>query len=181
MKVIIKKIYIYIYIYIYISKLLYEFFKYLYLFLEKISEAYISAGTNERFKFEIWKYSLEYYCRSHNNTEESLVFIRTQFENCFTEINNFTNNEELLLKIHLMKAEFESYRIGDKTKMIEAMEAAVRLGRGSHLYWILYINYEKFFGDVLGVRKIYKRAVEYTKDKEDKKTISQLWISWEKL
>ena len=124
---------------------------------------------------------MEYYCRTFNNTEESLAFIRNEFEKCFNEIKDFNNNEELLLKLSLIKAEFETYRLGDKAKMIEAMEQAVRLGKGSYLHWLLYINYEKFFGDIIGVRKIYKRAVEYTKVKEEKKIISELWISWEKL
>lgn len=77
-----------------------------------------------------------------------------------------------------MWAEFEVYKVKDKFKMTEIMEKLVRTMKDVSV-WELYISYEKHFGDIISVRKLYKRAVDFSK--EDKDYLSTLWVQWEKM
>jgi hypothetical protein len=58
------------------------------------------------------------------------------------------------------------------------MNRVVKLNPSSN-NWKTYINYEKYFGNVDSLRKVYKRALEYCKD--DKDYFSENWILWEKI
>lgn len=44
--------------------------------------------------------------------------------------------------------------------------------------WNKYINYEKHFCDIKSIRKVFKRAVEYSKDQKFKLAVD--WIEWER-
>jgi hypothetical protein len=146
------------------------------LILEKISEAYLSAE-NDRAKYEIWKYSLEYGCRQYNGVEESLATLRADFDKCIGQVSCFENNE-YQLKIYLIWAEFETYKAQNNEKMKEIMEKVIRIC-GDNTYWGIYLQYLKHFGVLKDIRSIYKRACQFAK--EEKLIFSQKWISWEKM
>lgn len=60
----------------------------IYLIKVKITEAYSSATSNEH-KIEIWKYSMEFFCRHYiENNLEQLYQIRNNFENAIKEIES---------------------------------------------------------------------------------------------
>jgi hypothetical protein len=58
------------------------------------------------------------------------------------------------------------------------MEICVRKSRDPDI-WERYINYEKYFGDTVSIRKIFKRAIEYSSENKDKFT--DRFIQWEKM
>ena len=91
---------------------------------------------------------------------------------------DFAEGEEMLKRIYFIWNEFETYTVKDKSKMNEIMDKIVRKNRDSDV-WQLYITYEKYFGDVNSIRKVYKRAIEYSND--NKELFSQSWIQWEKM
>jgi hypothetical protein len=62
--------------------------------------------------------------------------------------------------------------------MRDIMEILVRKVKTPEV-WEKYIYYEKYFGDISAIRKIYKRAIEYSKEHKDKFT--ELYIQWEKM
>ena len=84
----------------------------------KISEAYVSTN-DSFFKFEIWKYSLEFYCRCFNDYDvEILTSIRKNFELAVEEISLTENKliDKQLIKIYSIWAEFETYKSRDLIK-----------------------------------------------------------------
>ena len=149
--------------------------KYKILKIEKITEAY-NCSENERSKYEIWKYSLEYYCRNHNGEIELLHMIRKEFEKCI--FKGFENNE-YTIKIYMIWAEFETYKVKDMVKMVEIMETVVTICNTDHNYWNAFIQYQKFFGVISEIRTVYKRALQFSN--LEKMLISLHWIAWEKM
>jgi len=109
--------------------------------------------------------------------EESLVTLRADFDKCISQVSSFENNE-YLLKIYLIRAEFETYKTQDNEKMKDIMEKVIRIS-GENTYWGIYLQYLKHFGVLKDIRSIYKRACQYSK--EEKLVFSQKWISWEKM
>lgn len=142
---------------------------------KKINEAY-QCSENERSKYEIWKYSLEYYCRNYRGDLERLHLIRKDFEKCISQ--GFQNNE-YTIKIYMIWAEFETYKVKDMIKMVEIMETVVCLSNTDHNHWNAYIQYQKFFGVISEIRTVYKRALQNSST--DKMLISLHWIAWEKM
>jgi hypothetical protein len=146
--------------------------------LKKVSEAYISCE-DERSKYEIWKYSIEYYCRTTDICiEESVKQLRQEFEK-FTSYLESSPNKDYLLKIYMIWAEYETYKLKDKSKMKDIMEKVVRMCQGEEFYWNSYIQFCKFFDDTKLIRAIYKRACQYSNDEQNR--FSQQWILWEKM
>jgi len=142
----------------------------------KIQEAYASAE-DTNFKSEIWKYNIELSCRNFDSTVEQLEQIRTLFNSALIEIEA-NGNKEYLQKIYSIWLEFEVYKVKDYTMFTQLINKVVKINSSSE-NWRMFINYEKYFGDINSIRKAYKRAVEYSK--EDKEKFSESWISWEKM
>jgi hypothetical protein len=86
--------------------------------------------------------------------------------------------KQYVIKLYLIWAEFEVYKSRDKEKMIEIMNKVLSLECSANNFYT-FISYEKIFGDIGSIRKTFKRAVEYASEEND--TISEKWISWEKL
>ena len=120
---------------------------------QKIKEAFNSNSGDPEFYSEILKYNLEYNCRIFNSSQEHLEYIRSLFEEAIPSIKS-SGNPEYLPKIYHIWAEFEVYKIKDKSKMNEIMDRVVK-SDSSLSNWRAYIYYEKVFGDAISIRKIY--------------------------
>lgn len=142
----------------------------------KIQEAYLSAEDAD-FKSEIWKYNLEFSCRNFDSTVEQLEQIRILFNSALAEIEA-NGNKDYIEKIYSIWIEFEVYKVKDHAMFTQLVNKLVKLN-SSPDNWRKFINYEKYFGDVVAIRKAFKRAVEYSR--EDKEKLSENWISWEKM
>ena len=82
------------------------------------------------------------------------------------------------MQLYRFWAEFETYKVQDKKQLEEIMNELVRLDPSPD-NWVNYISYEKYFGDPLSIRKVFKRSIEYCKT--DKKMLSVKWIEWESM
>lgn len=112
--------------------------------------------------------------------------IRFDFEKLIEHLKgkfNFLNlkvnkNIEMLIYSYKIWAEFETYKIRNKSQMEKIMNQLIKLESTVDI-WFDYISYEKYFGDLNSIRKIYKKAIEYCK--KDKKLISEKWLNWENM
>lgn len=73
--------------------------------------------------------------------------------------------------------EFETYITNDKKQMEEIMNQVIKMDNSLDT-WLDYISYEKYFGDMKSITKIYKKAFEYCKNK---KNIGERWQAWENM
>jgi hypothetical protein len=155
--------------------------------IAKVRESYSNCPDPE-FRYEAWKYLLEYYVRNYNGND--LEVIRATFEGAINEVSSkdidltlgYSKAAEMLERVYYIWVEFEVYKVGrvtmDSSKMREIMEIQVRKIKDPDV-WERYISYEKFFGDNANTRKIFKRAIEYSTEHKDKFT--QSYIQWEKM
>ncbi len=127
----------------------------------RINQAYTSAE-DEKFLSEIWKYCLEFHCRNFYQSEEQLINLRSLFENAISDIET-KGEKDYVIKILSIWAEFEVYKVRDYYNMYEIMNRIVKTDSSAE-NWKTFINYEKYFGNPETIRKIYKRAVEYSKE-----------------
>jgi hypothetical protein len=131
---------------------------------------------NERSRYEICKYSLEFYCRNYNGSIESLISVRSDFEKC---IKQGFKSHDLLCKIYMIWAEFETYKVKDMVKMEEIMEMLLKITNYDNTYLNAYIQYVKFFGRTEVIRSVFKRSLEHSTS--DRLVFSIQWIAWEKM
>ena len=143
---------------------------------EVIGKAYASAE-DENFLSEIWKATLEYSVRNFDFTIEQLTSIRQTFSSAISDIQAKGNND-YILRILLILAEFEVYKAKDENQMNDLMNRIVKISPTAE-NWRIYISYSKYFGNVENIRKIYKRALGFCK--EDKNLLAEAWVMWEKM
>jgi hypothetical protein len=144
---------------------------------EKIKYAYL-CSVEENFKYEIIKFSFEFNIRHYDGNTNSLNQLRVFFDTSIREIQNFAEGASMVTRLNFIWSEFETYVSKDKAKMEEIMERVVRKNSDTST-WILYLTYEKYFGDKNSIRKIYKRAIEYSPN--DKQLFSDGWNQYEKM
>jgi hypothetical protein len=142
----------------------------------KIRVAYASAS-DENFISEIWKYSLEYECRIYDGSKEQLTQIRNMFSNAISDIQE-KGNKDYIVKILGIWAEFEVYKVMEECQINDIMNRLVKLNPTAD-NWKIYVNYQKVLDDKEGIRKTYKRALEFCK--MEKEYFSENWIMWEKM
>lgn len=143
----------------------------------KIRVAYASAPDDENFLSEIWKYSLEYECRIYDGSQEQLLHLRNLFSNAISDIQT-KGNKDYIVKILGIWAEFEVFKVMEESKINDIMNRVVKLSPTAD-NWKIYVNYQKVLDDREGIRKTYKRALEFCKEEKD--YFSENWIMWEKM